>query len=138
MSTIDSQLPYEIEIEVNESDIDQLGHVNNTVYLRWVQDAATAHWSIIASEEEQKSLLWVVVKHEIEYKRPAFLHDRIVAQTWLGGLTRRHFERFTKIKRFSDGKLLASALTVWCPVDAKSKKPVRPSEEIKAKFSSDQ
>lgn len=135
MSTIDSHLPFEVEIEIDNSDIDQLGHVNNTVYLRWVQDAATEHWGVIASEEEQKALLWVVLKHEIEYKRPAFIHDKIVARTWVGASTRRHFERFTEIKRLSDGKVLAAALTFWCPVDAKSKKPVRVSDEIKAKFS---
>lgn len=135
MSTIESHLPFEIEINVDESDIDQLGHVNNTVYLRWVQDAATAHWSVIANEEEQKSLLWVVVKHEIEYKRPAFLHDNIITRTWIGGIKRRYFERFTEIKRFPDNKVLATALTLWCPVDAQNKKPIRASDELKAKFS---
>lgn len=135
MITTHSHLPYEVEIDVEESDIDLLGHVNNTVYLRWVQDSATAHWNVIASEEEKSSLLWVVVRHEIDYKRPALLGDRIVAKTWVGGLNRRYFERFTEIRRISDNKLLASALTLWCPVDPKSMKPVRTSDDIKAKFS---
>lgn len=135
MNTIQSHVPYEVEIGVKESDIDQLGHVNNIVYLRWVQDAAIAHYNVIASEEEKNALLWVVVRHEIDYKRSALLHDKIVAKTWLGGLSRRYFERFTEIKRISDNKLLASALTLWCPVDAKSMKPVRVSEDIKVKFS---
>ena len=135
MDTLDPHLPYEIDIEVDEADIDQLGHVNNTVYLRWVQDAAIAHWGVIASEEEQNSLLWVVVRHEIDYTRPAVLHDKITARTWVGRLNRRHFERFTEIKRSSDGKLLASALTLWCPVDPDTKKLIRVSEKIESKFS---
>ena len=135
MDTLDPHVPYEIDIEVDEADIDQLGHVNNTVYLRWVQDAAIAHWGVIASKEEQDSLLWVVVRHEIDYKRPAFLHDKITARTWVGGLNRRHFERYTEIKRTTDGKLLATALTLWCPVDPVTKKLIRVSEKIEAKFS---
>jgi len=135
MNTIQSHLPYEVEIGIEESDIDQLGHVNNIVYLRWVQDAAIAHYDAIASEEEKNALLWVVVRHEIDYKRSALLHDRIVAKTWVGKLSHRYFERFTEIKRISDSKLLASALTLWCPVDAKSMKPVRVSDDIKVKFS---
>lgn len=135
MSLPQSHLPYEIEIKVEESDIDQLGHVNNTVYLRWVQDAAIAHWSLISSEEENRDLLWVIKRHEIDYKRSAYLHEKIVAKTWIGGLSNRYFERFTEIRRASDGKVLASVLTFWCPVDAKSLKPVRVSEDLRAKFS---
>lgn len=137
MLTVDPHLPYEIEIDIDESDIDFLGHVNNTVYLRWVQDAATLHWRVIASKEVQHSLLWVVVKHEIEYKRPAFKDDKIVARTWTGKANRLHFERFTEIKRLSDRKLLAAARTIWCPVDSQTLKPVRVSGDIKAMFSSD-
>lgn len=135
MHTTQTHLPYEIEIAIEESDIDQLGHVNNTVYLQWVQDAAIAHWNVIASEEEKNTLLWVVVRHEIDYKRPTLLHDLVVVKTWVGRLNRRHFERFTEIRRAEDSKLLASTLTLWCPVDAKSMKPVRVSDDIKAKFS---
>ncbi len=137
MLTVDPHFPYEIEIDIDESDIDFLGHVNNTVYLRWVQDAATAHWRVIASNEQQRSLLWVVVKHEIEYKRPAFIHDKIVARTWTGSANRLHFERFTEIKRLSDGKVFATARTLWCPVDSQSLKPVRVSGDIKVMFSSE-
>jgi acyl-CoA thioester hydrolase len=137
MPTVDPHLPYQIELAVVASDIDFLGHANNAVYLRWVQDAATAHWGIIASAELQRSLLWVVVKHEIEYKRPAFLHDKIIARTWIGGANRLHFERFTEIERLADSKLLARARTLWCPVDPASLRPVRVSTEVREMFSSD-
>jgi len=50
-----------------------LGHVNNVVFLRWVQDAAVAHWFAKATQEDQESLFWVVLRHEIDHKHPAYL-----------------------------------------------------------------
>lgn len=62
---------HEISIAVKESDIDMMGHVNNVVFLRWVQDAAVAHWLAAASAAAQEELLRVVLRHEIDYKHPA-------------------------------------------------------------------
>jgi len=117
--------PYEMELTVQHSDIDQLGHVNNVVYLRWVQDAATSHWYSAATEEQKSNLLWVVVKHEIEYKRPAMESDELVIRTWVGQASRRLFERHTEILRKSDKKVIVKAVTYWAPIDAKTKKPIR-------------
>jgi acyl-CoA thioester hydrolase len=61
-------------IAVEPSDIDGLGHVNNIVYLRWVQDIAIAHWKAVASAADQEKLLWIVVRHEIDYKLAARRH----------------------------------------------------------------
>jgi acyl-CoA thioester hydrolase len=135
MSGVDPHLPFEIEIEISPVDIDQLGHVNNVVYLRWVQDAAVAHWVAVATEEERRHLAWVVVKHEIEYKRPAFEHDGIVARTWVGGVSRRAFERHSELLRRSDRKLLAQALTLWCPIDPETKKPVDVAPDVLKRWS---
>ncbi|MEY2440425.1 MAG: acyl-CoA thioester hydrolase, partial [Verrucomicrobiota bacterium] len=55
---------FEITVPVLPTDIDGQNHVNNTVYLRWVQDVATAHWEALASEEAQKAMGWVVLRHE--------------------------------------------------------------------------
>jgi len=57
---------FEVRITVDPSDIDQFGHVNNSVYLRWVQEAAIAHWLAVAQAADQESLFWVVVRHEID------------------------------------------------------------------------
>ena len=126
---------FELPITVREEDIDELDHVNNVVYLRWVQEAATAHWRVLASEDERARLLWVVIRHEIEYKRPAMLGDAIIARTWVGEADGLAFERHTEILRAGDRKLLARARTLWCPVDAKSMRPVEPGEEVRARFS---
>ena len=89
---------FEMTVPVLPSDIDEQNHVNNTVYLRWVQDVATAHWQALASAEAQAAIGWVVLRHEIDYKTPATLDDEIVLRTWVGKATRLTFERFTEIR----------------------------------------
>ena len=69
-------------VPVLPSDIDEQNHVNNTVYLRWVQDVATAHWRAITSPEAQEMIGWVVLRHEIDYKTPATLGDKIALRSW--------------------------------------------------------
>lgn len=133
---VSATVPFELAIDVRPEDIDQLGHVNNVVYLRWVQEAATAHWMALTSDEEQAALLWVIVRHEIDYKRPAFLADKIVARTWVGPAVRLGFERNTELLRASDRKLLARARTLWCPVDPGTLRPTEPSPRIRERFSS--
>ena len=85
-------------IAVEAADIDGLGHVNNVVYLRWVQDIAIAHWRAVASAADQGKFLWIVVRHEIDYKHPARLGDVILAKTWVGAATRIKFERHTEMR----------------------------------------
>jgi acyl-CoA thioester hydrolase len=135
MTAVSPETPFEMEILVAPADIDRMGHVNNVVYLHWVQDVAIAHWSTIASDNEQRSLLWVVIRHEIDYKRPAFEGERITARTWVGIATSRHFERHTEFIRASDRKLLAKVRTLWCPVDPITKRPVAAGEDVYARFS---
>lgn len=126
---------FEIRITVNPNDIDQLGHVNNVVYLRWVQEAAVAHWSAAAPAADQAKLRWVVVRHEIDYKRPAVLGDEVIARTWVGTATRRAFDRHTELLRASERRVLARARTVWCPIDARTGRPTDVSPEVRARFS---
>ena len=128
---------FEIQFQVEPEDIDQLQHVNNVVYLRWVQDVAVAHWTATASPEAQSSLFWVVARHEIDYKRPALLGDRIIARTWVGQSSRRLFERKTEIRRVSDTVILARALTLWCPMDMRTGRPTTVSDDVRSAFSID-
>src|ERR1035438_9173017 len=109
--------------------------VNNVVYLRWVQDIAIAHWKAAASAADQAKLLWIVVRHEIDYKQPARLGDGILARTWVGAATRIRFERHTELLRAGDGVLLAKARTVWCPIDAVTGKLASVSAQVRAVFS---
>src|SRR4029077_18578533 len=130
-----SSAPFEMIISVLPGDIDEQTHVNNTVYLRWVQDVATAHWRAIASADVQRKLGWVVLRHEIDYKAPACFGDEILLRTWVGKATRLTFERFTEIRRRSDARLLSQARTLWVPIDTQTGKPTRVSSEVREQFS---
>jgi acyl-CoA thioester hydrolase len=125
--------PFEMALSVLPGDIDEQNHVNNTVYLRWVQEVATAHWRAVASPEAQKIIGWVVLRHEIDYRTPAALADKIILRTWVGKATRLRFERFTEIRR--NGELLSKARTLWCPINAQTGRPVRVPAEVRAQFS---
>jgi acyl-CoA thioester hydrolase len=119
---------YEHAITVTPADIDALGHVNNVVYLRWVQEAAEAHWKHLAPPAIREPLLWVVLRHEIDYRKPAFLNDHLTARTWIGKHSGATSERFVTI--VSGERVLAEARTMWCMLDAKSMRPMRISGEI--------
>jgi acyl-CoA thioester hydrolase len=130
-----SSAPFEMIVPVLPGDIDEQNHVNNTVYLRWVQDVATAHWRAVASPKAQETVGWVVLRHEIDYKAAATLGDEVVLRTWVGKATRLTFERLTEIRRNQDGWLLSKARTLWCPIDAQTGRPVRVSADVRAQFS---
>jgi len=131
-----SSAPFEMSIAVLPDDIDMQNHVNNTVYLRWVQDVATAHWQALAGQEAQAAIAWVVLRHEIDYKAPAALGDKIMLRTWVGKATRLTFERFTEIRRNGEGQLLSTARTLWCPINPQTGRPTRVSPEVRSQFSS--
>lgn len=122
-------------VPVIAADIDEQNHVNNTVYLRWVQDVATAHWRAIASPEAQATIGWIVLRHEIDYKAPAMLGDEIVLRTWVGKASRLTFERFTEIRRQRDRQLLSQARTLWCPINEQTGRPTRVPAEVHTQFS---
>jgi acyl-CoA thioester hydrolase len=130
-----SSTAFEMSVSVMPGDIDEQNHVNNTVYLRWVQEVATAHWRAVASAQAQ-SIGWVVLRHEIDYKAPACLSDDVLLRTWVGKATRLTFERFTEILRNTDGQLLSKARTLWCPINAQTSRPVRVPQEVREQFSS--
>jgi acyl-CoA thioester hydrolase len=126
---------FEITVPVQPADIDQQNHVNNTVYLRWVQEVATAHWEALAPAAAREIIGWIVLRHEIDYKSPACLGDQVVLRTWVGQATRVTFERFTEMRRRSDHALLAQARTLWVPVNTATGKPTRVPPEVRALFS---
>ena len=125
---------FELRFRVEPTDIDRLGHVNNVVYLHWVQDIAVAHWRAAATPEDQAALFWVVVRHEIDYRRQAFLGDELVAETWVGPASRRTFERNTRITHAADGRVVVEARSLWCPLDAATLRPTEPSAAVRAAF----
>jgi acyl-CoA thioester hydrolase len=144
---VTSNAIFEMTVPVLPTDIDEQNHVNNTVYLRWIQDVATAHLKSLASVEAQAAIGWIVLRHEIDYRSPASLGDEIVLRTWVGKASRLKFERFTEIRRKSgrsdmeasggdiDNQLISQARTLWVPIDVRTGKPTRVSAELRARFS---
>ena len=125
-------LKFEHSFVVGHGDIDEQGHVNNVAYVRWIQDVAVAHWRNAATEEQQKEFTWVVLRHEIDYKKQSFENDKITATTWVGKATKITCERFTEIRRGED--LLVQAKSVWCMLDGKTTKPARITAELREIF----
>ncbi len=108
---------FECAFRATDRDIDDLGHVNNVVYLRWVQDVAAAHWESATTPKERAAVAWVVLRHEIDYKHPAKSGDEVIARTWVGPPVAARFERHTEILRAADRRVLAQARSLWCPVN---------------------
>lgn len=126
---------FEMPITVAAEDFDDLGHVNNVVYLRWAQDAATAHWRAAATPEQQAKYAWVAHRHEIDYKAAALPGDAIIASTWVGAAEALRFERFVEILRARDRKVLAATRTIWVPIDRARGRPVRVDDAVRSAFS---
>ncbi|MBA3985538.1 MAG: acyl-CoA thioesterase [Flavobacteriales bacterium] len=122
--------PFEIEIIVSHSAIDDLNHVNNVTYLQWVQDAAEQHWNAKTDSRLRETYAWVVVNHNITYKNPAFESETLLLQTWVENYTNVTCERHTKIVRKRDGVLLVTAKTVWCLIDKNTQKPSKITDEL--------
>ena len=118
------------EIKVTDADIDELGHVNNVVYLRWVQEVSAAHWAHVASQTLQEKYLWVVLRHEIDFHKPAFKEDTVTGCTWVGEHHGPKFERFVSLYRTGTTEALASAKTTWCLLDARTMRPKRIEQEV--------
>ena len=125
---------FELAIQVAATDIDRQGHVNNVAFVRYVQDAAVAHWLAVAPAEIRDAFTWVVRKHEIEYFRPGFPDDELIARTWVGEPSGATWERFTEIYRREEDRPLISARTVWVLLDAATGRPRRVDSGFLAYF----
>jgi len=114
--------------------IDELGHVNNAVWLQWVQDIAVAHWSAVAPAEQQAAYVWVVTRHEIDYRGNVGLGESVTAETWIPEPPKG--ARFDRCVAFRDGagKVLVEARSTWALLDRKSGRLLRVRPEVAAPF----
>ena len=125
---------FELEFIASAEHIDELGHVNNAVWVQWIQKVAVAHWEAVADSAHRDSYIWVVTRHEIDYLRPAFEGDHITARTWVGEAPKgARFDRFVEFTG-PDGKPCVRAKTGWAIVDRVSGRPLRVPPEVIAPF----
>lgn len=121
---------FEQTVKVTKEDIDEHGHVNNVRFVQLMEDISKAHWEKRASEEIKDKYFWVVVRHEIDYKKQAFLNDELLLQTFIGDHTHVTSIRHVVIRNRQTDEILIKAKTTWCLLDRKSGKPVKISEEM--------
>ena len=113
-----------VPLDVRPEHIDANGHVNNVVYVGWLQDAGTAHWNARFDEETRARWSWVALRHEIDYLRALLPDATAVARTWVGDPQGPRFNRYVRIED-AEGRLCAQGLSEWCLVDAKTLRPAR-------------
>jgi acyl-CoA thioester hydrolase len=125
--------PFMQTITAQAADIDELGHVNNAVWVRWVQDMATAHWNAAASPEHIDAFIWVVVRHEIDYRGNIALGESVEGRTWIGEAPKgAKFDRHVEFLK--DGKPIVRAITTWVILDKATGQILRVPNDVAGRF----
>jgi acyl-CoA thioester hydrolase len=119
-------------IAIKPADIDHMGHVNNSVYLKWVQEAVVDYWRSVAPSEAVETHQWVALKHEITFRRPTFLQDNVVAEVIAERVEGARAFFSTVLKRGEE--VLSEAKSCWCCLDSASLRPVRLARDVIARF----
>ena len=126
--------PFTRNFTAQPDDIDALGHVNNAVWVRWIQEMATSHWQAVAAPEHIAAYHWVVTRHEIDYRGNIAAGESVTARTWI--------ERDPKGAQFdrrvdfvdAKGKVIVRANTTWAMIDKASGRLARVRPEVSAPF----
>lgn len=132
-----SRLPFARSITATPADIDELGHVNNAVWVRWIQELATAHWQAVAPPEHLAAHVWVVTRHEIDYRGNVSSGETVTGETWVPNPPKG--ARFDRHARFvdADGNVKVEAVTTWALLDRATGRLLRVRAEIAAPFLGD-
>jgi acyl-CoA thioester hydrolase len=122
---------FTLPIEIQSDDIDELGHVNNGVYLRWAQEIATAHWRARASPAMIERFVWVVTRHEIDYRAQLQLSDAVEVKTWVAPEPRGAvWTRFVSISKPDAERPAAEIKSDWCLMDARTRRILRVPKDM--------
>lgn len=114
--------------------IDELGHVNNSVWVQWIQDLATDHWAAVAQPDHHAAFFWVVIRHEIDYRGNIADGECATGATWIPDPPKG--AKSVRCVEFTDeaGKVLVSARTTWAMLDKESGRLARVRPEVIAPF----
>jgi acyl-CoA thioester hydrolase len=119
---------FQTNYSVEASHIDELNHVNNVVYLQWIQDISNLHWTQLKKGVDTAAYAWVVIRHEIDYAGQALLGDAIVAKTWVGKTG--GIRSIRHVEFYKENKLIVKAQTTFCLVNSKNFKPTRITDQL--------
>jgi acyl-CoA thioester hydrolase len=127
-----TNLAHDHRIEIDPTDIDFMGHVNNASYLKWVQAAVLGHWERFAPIDAVTAHRWIALRHEIVYRKPAVLEDDIIVTVLLEKVqgVRAFYE--TIVRRGEE--VLAEIKSSWCCLDARTLRPTRLADNIIERF----
>ncbi|WP_114520983.1 acyl-CoA thioesterase [Altererythrobacter sp. ZODW24] len=114
--------------------IDVMGHVNNAVWVQWVQDMATAHWDAVARPEDREAFIWLVIRHEIDYRGNIEAGESVTGETWIPDEAKGAKSVRRVDFRNAAGKVIVSANTTWAMLDKESGRLARVRPEVLAPF----
>jgi acyl-CoA thioester hydrolase len=117
--------------------IDVMDHVNNAVWVQWIQDMATEHWDAAARPEDRDAFVWLVIRHEIDYRGNIAAGESVTGETWIPDGARG--AKSVRRVDFTDaaGKVIVSANTTWAMLDRESGRLARVRPDIMAPFAQD-
>ena len=125
---------HQLTFTASPAHIDELGHVNNTVWVDWIQQIATSHWTKVASPEHQAAYIWVVTRHEIDYRGNIGPGESVTAETFIPAPPKgAQFDRCVEFRN-SAGKVIVAARSTWALLDKASGRLLRVREEVAAPF----
>jgi len=124
---------FEKDRKVRASDLDELNHVNNITYIEWIQEIAKEHWFSHAPKGLNEKYFWVVISHDVKYRRSCFLNEKLSIKTEVGEIDGAKWPRKVQIFK-EDGSLAVDAVTGWCLMDKIKNRPVRVSEDVSGVF----
>lgn len=125
---------FTMTITAGPEDIDILGHVNNAVWVKWIQDVAVAHWDAVAPSEHRDRYIWVVTRHEIDYRGNVAEGETVTGETWVPEPPRG--ARFDRHMKFTgpDGKVKVEAKSTWALIERGTGRLLRVPAEVAEPF----
>ena len=125
---------FRLDFEPTAADIDENGHVNNVVYLRWAQDLGVAHWRSLAPPEAQAAWAWIALRHEVDYRRELKPGEIARGRTWVAEAAQGpRFDRFIRLDH-PDGQMCAQVNTTWVLIEQATGRPRRVPDWITGMF----
>ncbi len=123
-------IPFQKLIEVENDVIDHFNHVNNLVYIKWVLEISKEHWNAVSPKEIRNKFGWMILKHEVDYRKQAKLNDKLLLKTWIDEYSTATSIRKTTIVNSKTDQLIFESKAKWCFVNLSTRKPSRLSNDI--------